>query len=339
MKVLMPQYMNISKPRLILILFFTLAGCASPPISGPSGSGVSVSLPVPIPPSIPKTPSGSGKASPSSNESPSKAPQEQKSPSGEGTSSEPRSGEPSDQDTGMDEGSKEKNSDQEIKKPTSSSVNSEESNEKKSSQNPGFGVKSRSLDLPNMLDTPESASSSMGEITNVPREVSSSRKDNETTRRKSTGSGPLEDQNEIPSMNGTRDLSTAEKVAILDAELDRGEGRFDQAISDARAEQRQLSRSTSSSQNSPKSNDDNRNPAFDKGLDTLDPSTGRPREVVKISRSKDDSNKKFPPPDDIPDAHDDDVTAKQLRDRAEREPDPEKRKVLWDRYRKYMGLE
>jgi hypothetical protein len=42
-----------------------------------------------------------------------------------------------------------------------------------------------------------------------------------------------------------------------------------------------------------------------------------------------------PPPPDIPDGSDDDVVARQLREAAQSEPDPELREKLWDEYRKY----
>lgn len=42
-----------------------------------------------------------------------------------------------------------------------------------------------------------------------------------------------------------------------------------------------------------------------------------------------------PTPDDIPSGQNDDVVARQLREAAENETDPEVRKKLWDEYRKY----
>jgi hypothetical protein len=42
-----------------------------------------------------------------------------------------------------------------------------------------------------------------------------------------------------------------------------------------------------------------------------------------------------PQPADVPDGHDDDVVARQLREAAEKETDPELRKKLWDEYRRY----
>lgn len=49
-------------------------------------------------------------------------------------------------------------------------------------------------------------------------------------------------------------------------------------------------------------------------------------------------NQTFPPPDDIPSGRDDDVVARQLREAAMSEPDPELREALWDEYRNYTGI-
>lgn len=46
----------------------------------------------------------------------------------------------------------------------------------------------------------------------------------------------------------------------------------------------------------------------------------------------------FPPPEDIPNGRDDDIVARQLREAAMSEPDPELREKLWDEYRKYTGI-
>jgi hypothetical protein len=42
-------------------------------------------------------------------------------------------------------------------------------------------------------------------------------------------------------------------------------------------------------------------------------------------------------PDDIPDGSDDDVVARQLREAAEKETDPELKKKLWEEYRRYKA--
>ena len=43
----------------------------------------------------------------------------------------------------------------------------------------------------------------------------------------------------------------------------------------------------------------------------------------------------FKPPGDVGSGHDDDIIARQLREAAEKEQDPELRAKLWDEYRKY----
>lgn len=46
----------------------------------------------------------------------------------------------------------------------------------------------------------------------------------------------------------------------------------------------------------------------------------------------------YPVPSDIPEGNDDDVVARQLREAAMHEPDPELREKLWDEYRAYTGI-
>jgi hypothetical protein len=46
----------------------------------------------------------------------------------------------------------------------------------------------------------------------------------------------------------------------------------------------------------------------------------------------------FPPPEDIPSGRDDDVVARQIREAAMTESDPELREALWDEYRRYTGI-
>lgn len=45
----------------------------------------------------------------------------------------------------------------------------------------------------------------------------------------------------------------------------------------------------------------------------------------------------YSPPADIPDGSDDDVVARQIREAAMNEPDPELREKLWEEYRKYKN--
>lgn len=46
---------------------------------------------------------------------------------------------------------------------------------------------------------------------------------------------------------------------------------------------------------------------------------------------------RYEPPPDIPDGSDDDIVARQLREAAENEPDPELRARLWEEYRAYKN--
>ena len=51
-----------------------------------------------------------------------------------------------------------------------------------------------------------------------------------------------------------------------------------------------------------------------------------------------ESQETFPPPEDIPSGRDDDVVARQLREAAMTEPDPDLREALWEEYRNYTGI-
>jgi hypothetical protein len=55
--------------------------------------------------------------------------------------------------------------------------------------------------------------------------------------------------------------------------------------------------------------------------------------------TSDESEAAYPVPDDIPEGRGDDVVARQIREAAMNEPDPELREALWDEYRRYTGLE
>ncbi len=144
---------------------------------------------------------------------------------------------------------------------------------------------------------------------------------------------------DISEITGRGDLTTAEKIAILDAELKSSAGQFDQAISEARTEQQKDRIKVQSKKSDTDIETPPQNTMPEDGLDSIDPRTGELRKVVSAGSSKDDNAETYPIPEDILDnSKDEDVTAKQLRERAEREPDPVKREALWERYRKYMGI-
>ena len=141
-------------------------------------------------------------------------------------------------------------------------------------------------------------------------------------------------------------LTAAERVAILDRQLEESTRDFDGIIYDEEQRQREAAReraaseqgSTTAAGGSEASGE--REPDFGGGMASAGGgsvgggiggrSGGLPPDGVK-----------YPPPSDIPDASDDygDGIAEQLREAAMREADPEVREKLWNEYRKYKGLE
>lgn len=73
---------------------------------------------------------------------------------------------------------------------------------------------------------------------------------------------------------------------------------------------------------------------------TLPPEGAQPSSVATTERSTPSptSQESFPAPDDIPSGRDDDVVARQIRELAMSEPDPELREAIWEEYRKYTGI-
>jgi hypothetical protein len=140
-------------------------------------------------------------------------------------------------------------------------------------------------------------------------------------------------------------LTRAEQVAILDDQLERGTGEFDDMILEEQTAQRSAAREQASTAE-PGQGD---NPAAATGggygpeggvagaggYSTGGGMGGASRGGGAIPPN----TAKFPPPADIPDGDDDDVVARQLREAAMREPDPAVREKLWDEYRKYKGIE
>lgn len=66
------------------------------------------------------------------------------------------------------------------------------------------------------------------------------------------------------------------------------------------------------------------------GMSTASGGTGRKGEYEHTAAAN-------TPPPDIPDGSDDDVVARQIREAAMKERDPELREKLWDEYRKYVN--
>lgn len=145
----------------------------------------------------------------------------------------------------------------------------------------------------------------------------------------------------ISGVDGT--LTTMEQVAILDRQLEQSTSDFDALILEEQQRQREMERSrqpTTAQQPEPAGpGTSGRSPYQDDvamgdgggiggGLGGAS-GGGAPPENPAI----------YKPPVDIPDGADDDVVARQLREAAMREPDPEVRERLWNEYRKYKGLE
>lgn len=140
---------------------------------------------------------------------------------------------------------------------------------------------------------------------------------------------------------GSDPMTTAERVAVLDRQLEASTGVFDAIIREEQRQQRSSRREQSS-------------PAQSGGGSGTESSSGG-RNLYEASdeggygsvgggiggRSggAPDNPAVFEAPDDIPSGNDDDIVARQLREAAMREADPEVREALWNEYRKYKGIE
>jgi hypothetical protein len=138
-------------------------------------------------------------------------------------------------------------------------------------------------------------------------------------------------------------LTGAEQVAILEAQLEQGTGDFDDLILEERERIRQTAKSA------PAGSAPEEEPAgyggASGGVPEYGAGSGRGRggEQGPVPRDKYEGDfpqqaAVYPPPGDIPSGDDDDVVARQLREAAMREPDPQLREKLWDEYRKYKGI-
>ncbi len=152
----------------------------------------------------------------------------------------------------------------------------------------------------------------------------------------------------IAGTNGT--LTSAEQVAILDRQLEQSTSDFDGMIREEQERQRELEReraARSAQREQPESagpGASGRNPYQDDVAMGGSGASGGGGGIGGASGNatgigKPDNRATHKPPADIPNGNDDDVVARQLREAAMREPDPEVRKKLWDEYRKYKGLE
>ena len=148
-------------------------------------------------------------------------------------------------------------------------------------------------------------------------------------------------------------MTAEEQVAILDEELNRGTGEFDDLILDERETIRRTASNGSATEGASNQGGSsggaggqgpggNGNGGFQVppmaggggsggGVEGLEPRPGYDQQIPEQVAV-------YAPPADIPEGTDDDVVARQLREAAMREPDPELREKLWDEYRKYKGI-
>lgn len=144
------------------------------------------------------------------------------------------------------------------------------------------------------------------------------------------------DRQGLPQTSGP--MTQGEKIAVLDAELERATGVFDQIILDAQSQQRESdteSNTTYPAGTETASTDNNQTYGrMPGGMGSQGGGGGMRTGEVSAANT----TAKYPPPGDIPSGDDDDVIARQLREAAMREPDPAVREKLWDEYRKYKGI-
>ncbi len=142
-------------------------------------------------------------------------------------------------------------------------------------------------------------------------------------------------------------LTPGEQIAILDAELARGAGEFDDIIMQTAAQQREAAREQAPP---PASGSGSGSGSADYGSGNADADSPYGGGIASAggyggglggasSGGPPQNTAKYPPPAGIPAGDNDDVVARQLREAAMREPDPAIREKLWDEYRKYKGID
>ena len=146
--------------------------------------------------------------------------------------------------------------------------------------------------------------------------------------------GVLSGSNEA---QGRGPMTASERARVLDERLRKGYEAFDGFILSEREKAQNESNAAGSAQ-----------PGMDGGggnaqyqPQTIQEAAGDPSGVSGAPPSASAGREvaeNFPAPDDIPSGRDDDVVARQLREAAMREPDPELREALWDEYRNYTGI-
>ena len=226
------------------------------------------------------------------------------------------------------------------------------SSESGSGGDPGFGdAAGGDLSLPSLVDevpTYSSASSSNGQegggasgASGSSGGASSGTQSGGTVVASGTDGTGTRAQGGLEPDWGSDPITTAERVAVLDRQLEATTGVFDAIIREEQRQQRssrreQSSQSQSGGGSGTESASSGRNPyeASDEGgYGSVGGGIGG------RSGGAPENPAVFEAPDDIPSGNDDDIVARQLREAAMREADPEVREALWNEYRKYKGIE
>ncbi len=159
-----------------------------------------------------------------------------------------------------------------------------------------------------------------------------------------SGSAGSSTTNGSASSQGTGAMTTAERTAVLDGALRRGYEVFDGYILDERARaQRESNEAGSAGVGGATGSDTGSGggPAANQPQILNQGGATVPSGVIAATQSASTGSapaETFPPPEDIPSGRDDDVVARQIREAAMTEPDPELREALWDEYRNYTGI-
>lgn len=268
----------------------------------------------------------------------------------------------------------------------SSSGSGKGSNPGASGGDPGFGdAAGGDLSLPSLVDaqpTYSNASASRGEQGGSAGEASDSAPGSQSNEgqggQSSRGSGPQGSHNGVGSPGGSPSapvggtvvasgaegtgtraqgglepdwgsdpMTTAERVAVLDRQLEASTGVFDGIIREEQRQQRSSRRDQSSQAQSggetgtgtgagTESESGGRNPyesSDEGGYGSVGGGIGG------RSGGAPENPAVFEAPDDIPSGNNDDIVARQLREAAMREADSDVREALWNEYRKYKGIE
>lgn len=188
------------------------------------------------------------------------------------------------------------------------------------------------------------------------------------------GSGDTDSQDASLSADFNRGQTDAEKIAMLDAELGSSLSDFDEKLLREQREIAEKSRSASTSasgeqagggggetgkagegegqgqgkaatsdsaQSATESAPQDSDSAGESGQESVggksQEADGKSDEQVASAGGSGRKPAKNPPPPDIADGKDDDIVARQLREAAENEQDPELRDKLWEEYRNYKN--